>query len=230
MLAVVALFIATAQACTHLFITPYSTAYWVWAGISPQDAPANAQLYVYQGLIVNNGHRTLYKRLGLYPHPLRRKNFYLSYRLEGQLPDVATMAAIFTSAAKDWQRHGVIVRGVQLDFDSPTGKLLYYGNFLHTLRQQLPPHYALSITGLGDWIGNTHAMRPIVATTNEVVFQLYQGWYPLPNMHAYVTQLARYPLPFKVGLLARYNNKNWLAQLQKNSNFKGVVYFLQRSL
>jgi Protein of unknown function (DUF3142) len=208
----------------------YSTDYWLWAGIAPQQVPAAPSVYVYQGLIVGNGRTQSYQRIGIYPHPLPAQGIYLTYRLEGKLPSPSAVVAIFNTAAAQWQRHGVLVRGLQLDFDSPTGQLLNYSAFLQQVRGALPAPYRLSITGLGDWLHDkqTPQVQALLHHADEIIFQLYQGWNPLPNMYFYIDKLAQYPLPFKVGLLSRYANNNYLARLQKNSNFNGVVYFIQK--
>lgn len=211
----------------------YSTSYWVWAGITSKDAPPDSELYIYQGLItndINNG--TIYARHGLYPHPLKSKKLYLVYRLEGNLPDAQEVVKIFQNSVARWQVHSINPTGLQLDFDSPTSKLLIYSNFLKKIRDNLPASYDLSITGLGDWSirGNKKVMESISAVTDEIVFQLYQGYYPLRDIEDYIRKLRKYPLPFRVGLLSHYKNEQYLAILEKNVNFKGVIYFIQKRL
>lgn len=205
----------------------YPISYWLWAGITSKDVPPNAESYVYQGLITPS----MYRRIGLYPHPIKSKKLYLVYRLEGALPDAATVVSIFQRSAVQWQNHSAIPNGLQLDFDSPTSKLLIYSNFLKEIRKRLPQQYALSITGLGDWAiyGNKQAMQSIAEVTDEIVFQLYQGWVPLPDIENYVKAFKNYPMPFRVGLLSRYPSKNYIAILKKNHNFNGVIYFIQKS-
>jgi hypothetical protein len=205
----------------------YHVSYWLWAGITSKDVPPNSESYVYQGLITHN----TYRRIGLYPHPINCKKLYLVYRLEGALPDAAAVVSIFQSSAAQWQAHSVIPNGLQLDFDSPTSKLLIYSKFLKEVRKQLQYQYALSITGLGDWAiyGDKQAMQSIKEVTDEVVFQLYQGWSPLPDIENYVQALKNYPMPFRVGLLSRYPSENYIAILNKNHNFNGVIYFVQKN-
>jgi Protein of unknown function (DUF3142) len=213
-------------------LTSFPNSYWLWAGITENDAPANANLYVYQGLLTAKNGQTAYQRIGLYPYPIKANVLYLSYRLEGDLPDIVALLEIFQNATSQWQRHRVTITGLQLDFDSPTSKLLIYSDFLSRLRQQLPKQYALSITGLGDWIlwGDKKAMTQIGGSVDEIVFQLYQGRRSFPDSKRYVERLRNFPAPFKVGLLANnpYVSFMSLLYLRLNPVFKGLVYFIQK--
>lgn len=211
----------------------YRTSYWLWAGITAADAPTNSELYVYQGLIFSKDGLSIYERHGLYPYPIKAQKLYLSYRLEGSLPDPQFVVQTFENTLKKWERHRVLISGVQLDFDSPTSKLLVYSDFLSEIRHRLPKQYELSITGLGDWAvyGDKQAMQSISENTNEIIFQLYQGRKELLDVGTYINALSKYPLPYRIGLLvANPQNKNYIALLRKNPNFKGVVYFIQKDL
>jgi Protein of unknown function (DUF3142) len=207
-----------------------STSYWLWAGITAKYAPQNSELYVYQGLITSIGDNIVYNHFGLYPHPIKSKKLYLVYRLEGDLANEDKIVAIFQNTVSKWAVHSVATAGLQLDFDSPTSKLLIYSNFLKNVRDKLPKQYSLSITGLGDWsiYGNKRAMESISMVTDEIVFQLYQGRYPLKNIENYIQILKNYPFPFRIGLLSRYPNNNYLTILDNNANFNGVIYFIQK--
>jgi hypothetical protein len=203
----------------------YPPAYWLWAGITANDAPQDSEFYVYQGLIT-----TKYERIGLFPHPLKNKKLYLVYRLQRNLPDATAVVTIFLNGATKWQRHHLTVTGLQIDFDSPTAKLATYGDFLKKVRAQLPKQYALSITGLGDWIihGDKQLQQSIATVTDEIVFQLYEGRHPLPDIQNYVQALKHYPSPFRIGLLMGYPDKKIIASLSKNANFYGPIYFIQK--
>lgn len=209
-----------------------SVSYWLWAGVTAQAAPPNSELYVYQGLIFDRDGIATYQRIGLYPHPLQAKKIFLVYRLEGDLPDPNMVISVFYNNVTQWQHHPLTIAGLQLDFDSPTSKLLIYSNFLKKLRDQLPRKYVLSVTGLGDWAmeANMQAMQTITRATNEIVFQLYQGWNPLLDINHYVKLLSSYPLPFRIGLLANSSNNQYISILSKNPNFHGVIYFIRKKL
>lgn len=150
--------------------------YWIWAGIRPEKHMAHSVLYLYQGEISITKGRVTYERAGLYPHP-RAKAIFLVYRIVGELPSPHVIARLFESSANLWHRHHVNVVGMQLDFDSPTSKLLQYNNFLYKIRHYLPSTYKVSITGLGDWVisGDQKILREMSKYTDEIIFQLYQG-------------------------------------------------------
>lgn len=207
-----------------------SVSYWLWAGITPEDAPANSELYVHQGHFSVNDGQTSFERHGLFPHPLKCTKLYLVYRIDGGLPDAKTILNIFARNVRSWQRHPVTVIGIQLDFDSPTSQLLIYSKYLEDFRKLLPKEFLLSITGLGDWAmnGNEDAMRRISSTTDEIVFQLYQGREHLPDIDFYLTALADYPLPFRIGLLQGEVLSKRIDDVRDNDNFHGTIYFIQK--
>ncbi len=207
-----------------------STAYWVWAGILPKDVPENNRLYIYQGAIKQESEKLYFTRKGIYPSPLKAKEVYLAFRLQGELPDPDKIVKITTDFVNQWQQHDVAITGIQLDFDSATAKLLSYSEFLKQYRSQLPKTLKLSITGLGDWVlyGNPKTLKEISETTDEIIFQLYQGRKPLPEIDRYVEGLATLQVPFKVGFLSKYPYQNYIDVLNKNEYFKGIVLFVQK--
>ena len=200
---------------------PRSISYWLWAGITAYDAPANSELFVYQGSVYTNDRGTSYNRLGLYPHPLKCTKLFLVYRLESQLPEADYIVDLFLGNVAWWQRHPVSVSGIQLDFDAPTSKLAAYSDFLSEVRKLLPKDYALSITGLGDWVfgGHKDALLSISSSVDEIVFQLYQGRRPLPDFDDYALKLKEYPRPFKIGLLSRpFYDDSTVVECQKHND------------
>lgn len=207
-----------------------SVGYWLWAGITPDLAPPNAELYVLQGHFETDSVSSTFERQGLYPHPIKCSKLFLVYRLEGGFPADDSLLAIFKQQVRRWERHPVKVDGIQLDFDSPTGRLDAYATYLAQIRKILPAQYQLSITGLGDWAmsGSTDAMHDISASVDDIVFQLYQGRSPLPDIDDYLIRLKSYPLAFRVGLLNGHETPRLLTRLARNSHFKGTLYFIQR--
>lgn len=213
------------------FQKKYQIGYWIWAGITQSDAPDDSDLYVYQGLISIRNGKVFHKRLGLYPHPIKSKNLYLVYRLEGDLSNITDIISIFERSAKDWMRHKKEIAGFQLDFDSPTNKLHTYSEFLYNLREKLSSNYSLSVTGLVDWAisGDEESLRRISDVTDGLVFQLYQGRSIFPQIDSYVKILDTYPFAFKIGLLKAGEYKNNLKTLERNPQFKGIIYFIQKN-
>ncbi len=209
---------------------PRPVSYWLWAGISAEDAPPNSDLYVYQGRIYTDDGGSSYSRLGLYPYPLKCTRLFLVYRLDGQLPEAGFVVDQFLKNVAWWHSHPVSVNGLQLDFDSPTSKLADYGDFLSDVRKMLPGNYDLSVTGLGDWVfgGNKDALLSISSSVDEIVFQLYQGRQSLPDVGDYVFKLKEYARPFKIGLLYGAPAAASVRAMEANPNFRGTIYFIQK--
>lgn len=205
--------------------------YWLWAGLTAADAPANAELYLFQGTFSTTDKDAIFERQGLFPHPLKSSRVILVYRLEGNIPKASDVAKVFESALIRWKRHSVAIAGIQLDFDSPTSKLVMYSDFIEEVRQRIPSNYSLSITGLGDWAvgGSREALQSISVAAEEIVFQLYQGRQPLGNIDDFVYSLVDYPHPFRVGLISNAALPKSLKQLDDNPNFRGIVYFVVRT-
>lgn len=212
---------------TQIKNTP--THYWIWAGIRPHVPVKEAILYIYQGQLTQTFQKTQYERLGVAPHPLSH-DIYIVYRIGGALPDSETLLSIFHANCAHWARHKVKVLGLQLDFDAPTSKLCVYGDFLEKVRKELPSSYHLSLTGLGDWIlnGQQKDLEKMSRSSNEIVFQLYQGRAALPNIHTYLSKLARLSIPFKIGLLAKDDPQLYVAHVKQNPFFKGTILFIQK--
>ncbi len=206
--------------------------YWLWAGITPEDAPSSAELYVFQGRIITKEGASTYERLGLYPHPVKSDRLYLVYRLDGQLPDAQTVVGVFEHSVAQWQRHPVTVSGIQLDFDCPTSKLSTYGRFMQDIREKLAARYGLSVTGLMDWAtsGDKEAMRSISESADEIVFQLYRGRRPLPEIESSIRVLGEYSMPFRIGLLSGSEAPKSVVELEANQNFRGIIYFIQKRI
>jgi hypothetical protein len=206
-----------------------SEAYWIWAGLIAQDAPPNSDLYVFQGRVWIGRDTVRFEHLGLYPHPIKCRKLFLVYRLEGALPGAEGVVDLFTRGAAQWQRHHISITGLQLDYDCPTARLADYGRFLTELKKRLPRGCTLSITGLCDWVtsGDDEAIRSIASSADEVAFQLYQGRDLLPDIEGYVSELAAYPGPFRVGLVAGPVPPS-VSRLKSNYYYRGIIYFLRR--
>lgn len=206
--------------------------YWIWAGITEQDIPSNPKdfIYVWQGTISQKAGTVYYDRRGLFPYPAQHKNMVLVYRLEGELPSVDIVTGLFRDASEGWQRYGITIKGLQIDFDSPTAKLASYGDYLSMMRHSLPQNFSLSITGLGDWIidGDRAALLRMTNAVDDIVFQLYQGREPIANAAYYAQKLRRANFPFRLGLLDLPNQNNLIDYVQDNEYYHGVIYFTQK--
>lgn len=85
------------------------------------------------------------------------------------------LAAVFASTAEaamaKGRSAGVILRGVQLDYDCPTAGLFDYALFMAELRETLPDA-VWSITALPDWL-NAPAFRDTVRGLDHFVLQVH---------------------------------------------------------
>lgn len=202
--------------------------YWVWAGILPEEVPAGADILLYQGNFIVEGDTRLFDHKGVHPHPLERSGITLAFRLH-ELPAPELAVLVIETYITAWQRHGVSVSGVQLDFDSPSAKLDGYATFLAGVRERLPAGLDYSITGLGAWLAETdrETLAKLHDAVDYVAYQFYVGRTPLEQPGNYIRFLSRNPHPFKVGLLAHDRTINPGA-FTGSPGFRGVIYFLQR--
>jgi hypothetical protein len=221
---------------TDIYNSKYSlkakkNSYWVWAGISIADVPSSdAPLYLYQGLITKENEYIRFLHRGLFPHPLPNRNIHLVFRMNF-LDKSSAFTNTILAIVDDWNYHGNHIKGIQLDFDSPTAKISEYAKFLKEVRNKLPQEYELSVTGLGDWLisGTPDSLSSISKNVNYIVFQLYHVNRPLENMELYFDKLGKLNFPFKIGLL---NNTSSIIPdnsfLNYNKFFLGKIYFLQK--
>ena len=126
-----------------------------------------------------------------------------------------------------WQQQGNPVTGIQIDFDARTLRMQQYVTFLQQLRQRLPEHYTLSITGLLDWSNHTspELVNQLAGIVSEVVVQTYQDRHTIHNYTDYLPKLARLRIPFKVGLV-QHGEWHAPAYLEQAAFFRGYVVFL----
>ncbi len=206
-----------------------STSYWIWAGISSQDAPKFSVLYVYQGLVFQKENQLIFLRKGLYPHQIEAKKIYLTFRFKN-LPKYIDFEALAARYINDWEWHGVNVEGLQIDYDSATAKLPEYKDFLVKFRKKLPKNYKLSITGLGDWVlyEKPGILSEIKNNVDEIVFQLYQGRKMIDGLDVYVKKLLLLNFPFKVGLLSSFQEQKLIKTLNRNQYYQGSLIFIQK--
>lgn len=209
---------------------------WLWAGrpasAVPADLAQSAPVYVHQATFERSHvarEIPLPRRQGLGPVNLPGRRIFIVYRLE-QLPDPAAVADLFSYDAGMWRLRGNEVAGLQIDFDSPSGRLGPYINFLQQLRSGLCAGCALSVTGLADWASSASPdeLFSLADSTDEIIFQLYNGKRPIPALSQYAAHISRFQRPFKVGILPSQQN-NLPLDLLSSPQFRGAVIFLERS-
>ncbi len=207
--------------------------YWIWAGITENDLPAegSGSVYVFQGTFADSAGKAGFRRNGLFPYPMReRKHLHLVFRQEGRLPDPEVIVAVYRKTAEAWKRHAVEIRGLQIDADVPTSKLEAYGTFIESLRARLGKAERLSVTGLCDWLvnGDARALRRIASAADAIVFQFYQGRKPVADEAAYVEALKKADYPFMVGLLEKQNAPRAVADIYNHPYYRGTILFIQK--
>jgi hypothetical protein len=74
-------------------------------------------------------------------------------------------------------KDGANVRGLQLDFDSPTRLLARYARLLRATREQLPPYMKLSVTGLPTWM-SAPELKDVLAEVDFWAPQFYGAEIP----------------------------------------------------
>lgn len=130
------------------------------------------------------------------------------------------------AAADRWNGDGRLT-GIQIDFDSSTGELKGYAQFLKGLRQRLPRGLKLSATGLLDWPANASSadLAAMANALDEIVIQTYQGSTTIPRCAEYIDAVRRLPLPYRIALV---EGGAWQAPpgLADDPRFKGYVVFL----
>jgi hypothetical protein len=200
-------------------------AFWLWAGVSPQPVLERARtIYLLDGEVRAS---TAVSYVPLRPGVPRLpdKEVWLVVRTDTLRWPEASYATI--ERRLDRWRAGNNLRGVQIDFDARTRHLGDYAAFLTSLRQRLPRHYRLSVTGLLDWSANgePRALEILKGTVDEVVIQTYQGRETIPGYEAYFERMKAFDIPFRVGLV---QGGRWIepAPLRRNPHFRGYVVFL----
>ncbi|VVP58105.1 DUF3142 domain-containing protein [Pseudomonas fluorescens] len=207
-------------------------AFWLWSGVAPQPVLATAKsLYILQGQISQS--RSQPERgvqliaQGMAIPRLNRGEVWVVYRAHTLRWPESVYRQLFGQVQR-WQQAGNPVTGIQIDFDARTRYLNEYVSFLRDLRQRLPAHYRLSITGLMDWSSNSDpgAIAQLKGVVDEVVVQTYQGRHSIPDYGAYLPRVSRMGLPFKVGLI---QGGEWEepSYLRDSPWFRGYVVFLQ---
>lgn len=202
-------------------------AFYLWAGVPPPDYLAKARTLYILGGEVRRGGAARYVSLRAVPR-LRSGEVWLVVRSNRLDWDARTTEAVLADLAR-WKAAGNPVAGLQVDFDTATGRLDGYAEFLRSLRARLPEGMKLSVTGLMDWSanGDPAALASLKGVVDEVVIQTYQGTRTIPGYEAYFRRIDRVPVPHRVALV---QGGQWRApqELARDPRFTGYVVFLLR--
>ena len=209
-------------------VAPVSVApaYFVWAGVRPPVAAAQASvLYLLAGE-VRLADPARMVSLRATPH-LAGPELWLTVRVE-RLDWGPEVHRHIARTLRQWRASGNTVAGVQIDFDAATRGLASYRSFLVNLRRRLQPGTRLSVTGLLDWSahGDPAALAGLAGTVDEIVVQTYQGRHTIPGYAAYLPALTRLNLPYRVGVV---QDGAWSEPpfLRADPHYRGTVVFLR---
>jgi Protein of unknown function (DUF3142) len=164
----------------------WTTGFWFWNGSSTQNASPVGTLDVlfaqtgtiFQSTLGNVGTRSWSVVDGYLPEELPpAREYWLVFRFDHQgVPDLKAApvlgATVFRLRESARKRHLNVV-GVQLDIDSPTRALPQYAEFLRSVRKNIPPEFAISITALLDWFRPGTSIDQVIQETDEFVPQFY---------------------------------------------------------
>lgn len=225
-LLVIALLVGYAQAAERVDACQHS-AFWLWSGVKASDELRNAQtVYLHQGEVFKQAGEVVFQRLGLPVSRLTFPSIWLTVRFT-TLDVPPTIVPRIVRLMQRWQTAGNQVVGLQIDFDAGTYQLADYTRFLRQLRQQLPPEFALGVTGLLDWAKTGDIATLNALAVDELVVQSYQGRRTVANYQDYLPALSRLRIPFKLGLVQN-GRRDKLAetQLQRSPYYRGTVVFM----
>ncbi|MCI5210159.1 MAG: DUF3142 domain-containing protein [Candidatus Electrothrix sp. ATG2] len=204
------------------------SSFWIWGGVRPQPVLARAKsLYILQGEVIEQGRQVRLVAQGMTVAQLRRGKVWLVYRTNTLHWTPAITQAVI-SRLKLWRLSGNPVIGLQIDFDAGTRYLQNYASFLQRLRDALPDHYQLGITGLLDWSsnGDIKIINQLKNIVDEVALQTYQGRKTIPDYAVYLKKLDRLTLPFKIGLI-QHGKWQPVKEVESHPWFRGYIIFLQ---
>lgn len=202
-------------------------AFWLWSGVKASDELKDAQtVYLHQGEVLIRSGNVVFQRLGLPVSRLSFPSIWLTVRFT-TLDVPEALPARIIRLLQRWQTAGNHVVGLQVDFDAATHQLADYAHFLQQLRQQLPPEFALGVTGLLDWAKTGDIATLNALAVDELVVQSYQGRHTVTNYQVYLPALSRLRIPFKLGLVQNGSRDPQAeAQLEKSPWYRGTVVFM----
>jgi hypothetical protein len=212
-------------------ITIYDKAlpsYWVWGGKLPAQTDKIDTLYLLQGYFWK-GQDFRYDFQG--PRPEKQKvsmlPLVLTYRLQYLVPP-EMVASRYSAHAKAWRERGGFVKGVQIDYDSPSSRLQEYSQWLGHLRTLLEKEAELSTTGLADWLlsAEPEGLNTLLQKTDYTAFMMYQGRSPLSPVTPFSIALRKLSHPFKLGVLKDQANDESFSRVRRTANYLGDIQFI----
>lgn len=162
---------------------------------------------------------------------------WLVVRLDGQLQhiDHALVYNSLLSQLQQWQQAGLSVRGVEIDYDAPSSKLLDYQRFIQLLRTKLSQNLQLSVTALPTWIDSPD-LPALLQQVDISVLQVHavlspeKGLFDPGHAAGWIERYSRLTAkPFYVALpaygmgLAGYDGSNPLVESEAPVNIAGQM-------
>ncbi|MBT4690679.1 MAG: DUF3142 domain-containing protein [Rhodospirillaceae bacterium] len=210
---------------------PVAKGYWVWHGGFSEAAMRAETLYIHQGNFDVFDTRGVYQFQGPVPQAIPGHNHpvILTYRLERQVAP-GMVVARYRAHSHAWERRGVKVGGIQIDYDSPTARLPKYARWLGELKTVFGGNIALSVTGLGDWLmsGQYKDLSAISDQVEFIAFMMYWDNRPLPGLENYTDRLAKLSLPFYLGRLSNQNPTVLFDRVRAAPGYQGDIVFPYR--
>ena len=201
---------------------------WIWVGQSPHVKDDFDTLYVFQGQFSTEG-RYQYDFEGSPPQKLDENAppLVLTYRLQSLVPP-EMVASRYRAHARAWRERGGAVEGIQIDYDSPTSKLLKYANWIDRLRNSIESGAEISVTGLGDWLVSAAPgeLASLFMRTNYIAFMMYHGRNPLEPVLPYTAVLSNTKRHFKIGLLKNQWNSEAFRNVRSAPGYLGTIQFI----
>lgn len=222
----------TAMSATTQIDANHYDAFWIWGDI--RSAPYLHQaktLYILQGDLAyhKKQQKIILQPQGIAAKVFPQQKIWLVFR-NHDLNWSEQHYQMIIRRLDTWRNLGNNVVGVQIDFDSKTQALYDYGLFLQQLRQRLPAHYQMSITGLLDWtnIQDQNTLALLKNNIDELVLQSYQGKHTVADYKQYLKRVAKLQLPYKIGVV---QHGQWDSNLDFTHDiyFKGYVVFLLKN-
>ncbi|MBC9905688.1 MULTISPECIES: DUF3142 domain-containing protein [Achromobacter] len=146
-----------------------------------------------------------------------RRPVVMVFRLDGRadaLPAADVLARI-RAARPAWESAGIVLAGIEIDYDCATSKLPAYAAFLETLKHGLGPDLPLSITALPTWLGGS-GLDALLRIPDEAVLQVHavlspeQGLFNAKRASAWLAAFAdRTRRPWRVALATYGSRVSW---------------------
>jgi hypothetical protein len=158
-------------------------------------------IYSFDELVIYQGNITVsdkYQSLGGQPSKIDQKEIIVLLRLYSLL-EIEEIINLYLEKVRAWKRHGVIVTGLEVDYDSPSYKLNEYAEWLKRLNKDFQGE--LSVTSLGTYtLDNPTGLKLISGSVDYISMQLYKGYVPYSHYEKVVDWLNLNGIPHVIGI------------------------------